>query len=498
MNENFRISQKIGLMFLPDSPIPKDIKQWAIQQLHSKSPALGVNRIRSYHKPEVVEWPKSLQPSLQKRDEMFWAFKENKEKFRRNMPGFQTEADKSRNRQENLMEDLDALKFAHRNVYGEDQLRLRFSSFWANHFRTANIFDNGNHIGHAIEEAILGNINSDFSNMLFKVTTHPSMLIYLDNTYSAGPNSNEAIWARSNGRQAGLNDNLGRELLELHTVSPSANYTEADIKAAAKILAGWGAEPGRISGDRLISLSERNRKIKEIGGTLNSWDYFKTNYAEPGNKTVMGKTFGPGKGALRQLTDFLADHEQTINHITFKLAQHFVSDNPSQADLDHISRIWQESNGNLDQIHTAVIERAIASRDPKFQWPMNWLFQVVRLSGANGFVGWEEEQRDDYNDNIMRTRKIFEELGQGFWLPGQPNGYSSDKAEWLSGEMFERRIRFATALYNGGFPTQGVDNIMDRIGANKVTRELVGSVMGGRRKFVALMCSPEIMGLENA
>ncbi len=137
-------------------------------------------------------------------------------------------------------------------------------------------------------------------------------------------------------------------------------------------------------------------------------------------------------------------------------------------------------------------------QDPKFQWPMNWLFQVVRLSGANGFLGWEEEQNDDYNENIMRTRKIFEELGQGFWLPGQPNGYSSDKAEWLSGEMFERRIRFATALYNGGFPTQGVDNIMDRIGANKVTRELVGSVMGGRRKFVALMCSPEIMGLENA
>ncbi len=184
---------------------------------------------------------KVTKPSLQKRDEMFWAFKENKEKFRRNMPGFQTEADKSRNRQENLMEDLDALKFAHRNVYGEDQLRLRFLVLFGPTTSELPIFfDNGNHIGHAIEEAILGNINSDFSNMLYKVTTHPSMLIYLDNTYSAGPNSNEAIWARSNGRQAGLNDNLGRELLELHTVSPSANYTEADIKAAAKILAGWG------------------------------------------------------------------------------------------------------------------------------------------------------------------------------------------------------------------------------------------------------------------
>ncbi len=79
-------------------------------------------------------------------------------------------------------------------------------------------------------------------------------------------------------------------------------------------------------------------------------------------KPLWVKLLDLAKGALRQLTDFLADHEHTINHITFKLAQHFVSDNPSQADLDHISRIWQESNGNLDQIHTAVIERAIASR----------------------------------------------------------------------------------------------------------------------------------------
>jgi len=498
MNEHFRIAQKLGLMFLPDTPIPQNIKLWATNQLNSKSPALGIKRIRSYHKPKVSEWPQSLQPNLLKRDEMFWTYKENVEKHQRNMPGFQTEADRNRNRQENLMEDLDALKFAHRNVYGEDQLKLRFNAFWANHFRTANIFDNGNHIGHAIEEAILANLNGDFSNMLYKVTTHPSMLIYLDNIWSAGPSSKEAIWAKRDGRQAGLNDNLGRELLELHTVSPSAKYTEADIKGAAKILAGWGAEPGRVSGDKLISLSERNYKIKKIGGTLNSWNYFKTTYAEPGNKTVMGKTFGPGKQALKELTDFLGGHEHTINHVSFKLAQHFVNDNPSQSDLNHISKVWHDSKGNLDQIHTAVIERAIASKKPKFQWPMTWLFQVIRLSGANGFIGWEEEQSNDYNDNIMRTNKIFKELGQGFWLPGQPNGYSSDKNEWLSGEMFERRIRFATSLYNGGFPTQKTENIMDRVGANSVTRKLVDSVMGGRRKFVALMCSPEIMGLENA
>jgi uncharacterized protein (DUF1800 family) len=205
-----------------------------------------------------------------------------------------------------------------------------------------------------------------------------------------------------------------------------------------------------------------------------------------------------GKGGLRELTDFLASHEHTINFISFKLAQHFVSDNPSQSDLNHIKSAWKKSNGDLDQIHTAVIERAIASKDPKFQWPMNWLFQVVRLSGANGFQGWQEEKDDSYNEEIMRAREIFFELGQGFWLPGQPNGYSSDKNEWLSGEMFERRIRFSSSLFSGGFPTQSSKDIMDRIGANDATRNLVASVNGEKRKFVALMCSPEIMGLENA
>ena len=98
----------------------------------------------------------------------------------------------------------------------------------------------------------------------------------------------------------------------------------------------------------------------------------------------------------------------------------------------------------------------------------------------------------------MRSREICFELGQGFWRPGQPNGYSSDKNEWLSVEMFERRIRFSSSLFSGGFPTQSTKGIMDRIGANDATRSLVESVNGEKGKFVALMCSPEIMGLENA
>ena len=389
MNEQFRVAHKLGLMFRPETPLPDDVKNWAISQLKAKSPALGISQIGTKVKP----WPKSLQPDLMARDTMFANW------FQRRRLGDASNAsnaERQANRKENLMKEKDELKFSHRNVYGKDQVRLRFASFWANHFTTGDIHDNTNHIGHALDEAILANLNGDFSHMLYKVTSHPAMLIYLDNIFSAGPNSNEVKWAKQNGEQAGLNDNLGRELLELHTVS----------------------------------------------------------------------------------------------------TQHFVSDNPSQSDIDYIANTWRKSNGNLDQIHSAVIERAVASKEPKFQWPMTWLFQVIRLSDASFFKGWD--QIDVYDKKLMDTREIYEELGQSFWHTRQPNGYPSSKSEWLSGEMFERRIRFADAIYTAGKPAFSPQQIMSRIGANKATQDLVNSVAGRKEQFIALMCSPELMGLENA
>ena len=498
MNEQFRVAHKLGLMFLHDTPLPEDVKAWAISQLHAKSPALGIKKIKLYPKAKVKEWPKSLQPNLEKRTKMTWTYRLNDQKRRRGIEDQDTESAKQLNRKKNIMRVKDETKFAHRNVYGEDQLKLRFTSFWTNHFTIGNTFDNVNDIGHAIDEAILANLNGDFSHMLYKITSHPGMLIYLDNIYSAGPNSQKVKWAKQNGEQAGLNDNLGRELLELHTVSPAAKYTETDIRNSAKVLAGWGVWTGlqNADADKLETYEDKQKNYMEKAGTTNTWDFFKKYHAEPGNKTVLGKTIYPGKGGLKQLTDFLASHENTINFISFKLAEHFVSDNPTKSDIDYIANAWRQSNGNLDQIHTAVIERAISSKAPKFQWPMTWLFQVIRLSDAAFFKGWD--QLDDYDQKLMHVREIFEELGQSFWHERQPNGYPSAKSEWLSGEMFERRIRFADAIYTAGYPSFTPQEIMDRIGANEATQELVNSIKGRKKQFIALMCSPELMGLENA
>ena len=487
MNEQFRVAQKLGLMFRDDEPLPKDIKAWAIKQLQTPSPSLGIGNIGSDIKP----WPKSLQPSLDEKAVRLRIHWETVKRERKKEGGYTEDARRANDR-DNFTYKNDILKFSHRNVYGSDQLRLRLMSFWTNHF-TIGSFDSREMIGHAMEEAILANFNDSFSTMLYKVTTHPGMLTYLDNHISAGPNSQEVRWAKAKGRQAGLNDNLGRELLELHTVSPSANYTETDIRNAAKVLAGWGID---IKGNPLSSLMEQ-------GGTTNLWDMYKKNWAEPGNKVVLGKTIYQGKGGLKQLTDFLATHEHTITHLSTKLAEHFVSDVPNKTDVNYIANAWRQSNGNLDQIHTAVIERAIASREPKFQWPMTWLFQVLRLSNASYFMGWNEIYAEGLGKNNMEPMQIFNELGQNFWKERQPNGYSSKKEDWMSGEMFERRMRFADAIWTTDSQIQTTSTIMDRIGASQETRKLVESLGGmskrsKKNQFIALMCSPELMGLENA
>ncbi len=487
MNEQFRVAQKLGLMFRHDEPLPKDIKAWAIKQLLTSSPSLGIGNIGSDIKP----WPKSLQPSLDEKAVRLRIHWETVKRERKKEGGYTEDARRANDR-DNFTYKNDILKFSHRNVYGSDQLRLRLMSFWTNHF-TIGSFDSREMIGHAMEEAILANFNNSFSTMLYKVTTHPGMLTYLDNHISAGPNSQEVRWAKAKGRQAGLNDNLGRELLELHTVSPSANYTETDIRNAAKVLAGWGID---IKGNPLSSLMEQ-------GGTTNLWDMYKKNWAEPGNKVVLGKTIYQGKGGLKQLTDFLATHEHTVMHLSTKLAEHFVSNVPNKNDVDYIANAWRQSNGNLDQIHTAVIERAIASREPKFQWPMTWLFQVLRLSNASYFMGWNEIYAEGLGKNNMEPMQIFNELGQNFWKERQPNGYSSKKEDWMSGEMFERRMRFADAIWTTDSQIQTTSTIMDRIGASQETRKLIESLGGmskrsKKNQFIALMCSPELMGLENA
>ena len=171
-----------------------------------------------------------------------------------------------------------------------------------------------------------------FADLAYRATKHPAMLTYLDNIYSVGENSPKAQNARRNNSkiQIGLNDNLARELMELHTISPAAGYTEVDIREAAKIPSGWG----------IIF----NKPIKGKGNWNGTTDYeniYVPSHAEPGNKTVLGERFSSGKGALRKLVNFLSERPETRTFICRKLCLHFVSDTPSADDLRHVEQAWQ-------------------------------------------------------------------------------------------------------------------------------------------------------------
>jgi len=482
MTESFRVAQKIGLLFRPEDAIPRDIKDWAMGQLSTESKSIGIKSISNSH--QIEHWPEDYLPSLSERAEMLRQLRLYEDRIQKDKTLSKIEMDRLLwiNEKKNNIRFLDELRFAHRNVYAEDQVKQRFSLFWSNHFTVGISGTTRGLIGHFMDAAILDNLNGSFSNMLYKVTTHPAMLTYLDNIYSVGENSERAIQCRKNNKcKVGLNDNLGRELLELHTVSPAANYTESDIRATAQVLAGWGTIVDKPQLEKF--------------GLFNHWDAFVVNRAEPGTKIVLEKVIYAGKDGLRNLTEHLASHEHTQRHLVRKLCQHFVSDDIQSADVEYIIKVWGQSNGDLRKIHQAVIERAIASKAPKFQWPATWLFQVLRISDSTYFLGWDDIHKD-LNDRRMSAKKVFQELGQPFWAKRQPNGYSSSKSYWISGEFLERRLRFSEAIYNTAYPQFTPKEMMDRIGVNSATRNLVEGLSGRKRKFIALMCSPELMGVQ--
>ena len=158
---------------------------------------------------------------------------------------------------------------------------------------------------------------------------------------------------------------------------------------------------------------------------------------------------------------------------------------------------WRQGNGSMEKIHTAVIERAIDSKEPKFQWPMTWLFQVIRLTDSRYFKGWSEV--DTYLNRTMETRRIFEELGQSFWVQDSLMATQVKKKTGCLVKCLRDGFAFQSPFTIQVARITDPDVIMDRIGANKETRRLLTSLgMSRRNQFIALMCSPELMGLENA
>ncbi|MGE6740920.1 DUF1800 domain-containing protein [Allorhizobium pseudoryzae] len=284
----------------------------------------------------------------------------------------------------------------------------RLAMFWANHFAIAIGKGGEVHIlaGCFEREAIRPHLFGRFEDMLVAVETHPAMLVFLDNRQSIGPNSA----ANKNGKR-GLNENLAREILELHTLGVDGGYSQADVTSFARIITGW-------------TVFRRENRPGPQGEF-----FFNANAHEPGDHPVMGVTyadggFEQGRAVLRDL----ARHPATARHLAFKLARHFVADQPPPALVAAMTAAYTKSDGDLSAVYTAMIssDAAWTPALTKLRPPLQYVTAMLRASGVR-----------PKPQQIVSTLKA---LGQPVWDPAGPNGFSDVTDGWASSEGLATRI----------------------------------------------------------
>ena len=380
------------------------------------------------------------------------------------------------------VDKIDQHRFFHAGQYATNQVKLRLSYFWLNHFTVGAKEVTPQLISDYWENVMLSGLDGTFSDLLYNAITHPAMLTYLDNIYNIGPNSPKAQKCGSKAGTSscvvGLNDNLGRELLELHTVSPLAGYSEGDITNCAKVLAGWG------------NIFDKNSWSTKPADFRQPWD---NNQSEPGRKLVLGKEIPTGKKGLRVLTDFLASHPDTKRFLSKKIITHFCGKKYAQDHSKQLVDLWTKTNGDLKELHSKVMEMSITSNEKVFLWPTTWCFQVARVTGANIAAGFNEIGEDNMRSHIIDPSRIMSEMGHDFWAERQPNGFSDLKDDWISTEHIDRRIRYAGLLFDFGRPEKDTNYIINQHIKMPALRNKLLSIGNERTRFIATLCSPEMM-----
>lgn len=291
-----------------------------------------------------------------------------------------------------------------------DGLRERLAQFWADHFTTiARSRDTAPMPSAMVEEAIRPHLNGRFADMLKSVVQHPAMLLYLDQTRSFGPNSRFG-----QRRNKGLNENLARELLELHSVG--GGYTQADVTQMAELLTG-------------LTLGKN-------GPT------FDKRRAEPGAETVLGKAYGGDTlTPLLQALDDLSQHPLTAAHMARKLAVHFVSDTPDPDLVSSLDVAWRTSGGDLMAVSTALLTHpaAWAPGQGKARQPYDFIVAALRALGLTG----ADVMRMGEGPFRRMILQPMEAMGQPWQSAPGPDGWPEAAAHWITPEGMASRITWA-------------------------------------------------------
>ncbi len=324
----------------------------------------------------------------------------------------------------------------------DEGFKERWALFWANHFTvSAQKLVTANLVGPFEQEAIRPHVFGRFEDLLVASSSHPTMLIYLDQTRSFGPDSPLSARAERAGKAAGLNENLAREIMELHTVGVEAGYSQADVTEFARAMTGWSVGGPRDPAD------EQGRFV------------FREQAHEPGVRTVMGRRYADDgvRQALGVMRD-LAASPHTARHVSLKLARHFVSDDPPPALVARLQASFQSSGGDLSHLARTLIDSPEAwdSAPAKFKTPYEFMISSWRAAGIAP-------------SDLTTIAPTMTAMGQKPFSAPSPKGWPEEAAVWCAPDAVVKRMgwseAFAQSATNDRDPTMLAENALgERLG----------------------------------
>lgn len=356
----------------------------------------------------------------------------------------------------------------------------RLVTFWSNHFAVSAAKGPMVRVlaGSFEREAIRPHLLGRFADMLKAVEQHPAMLIYLDNAQSIGPNS---LAGQNRGR--GLNENLAREILELHTLGVSGGYTQADVTSFARVLTGW-----TVADPQLAANVAANAKVAAMlsGADIVPGRFIFTPHRhEPGAQTILGKRYeDKGQAAGENVLADLARHPATARNIATKLARHFVSESPPPALVSRLQTTFAKSDGDLRELARTLATSEECWQHPprKVVPPLDFVVALIRAF--------------DLKPRLPEAMRLAAAIGQPLWSPPSPKGWPDDDDAWMGPSAVRERLRIAERA------AREIDRTLDPRAAadalfgealSQPTRLAIERAEAREQGFELLVMSPEFL-----
>jgi len=334
--------------------------------------------------------------------------------------------------------------------------------FWTDHFTTVRTdrIDQYTELSYA-EQAIRPHITGRFSDMLLATAKHPRMILFLNQNTSVGENSPLGL---NSSKNRGINENLAREILELHTLGVGGSYSQTDVRNFAKLLTGMNVN--------------RERRFE-----------FNPRRSEPGQHEVLGVTYGrrrPGLEEIDQALNDIARHPDTARHLAEKLAVHFVSETPDEGMIDQMAAAYMAADTGLLPMYDAMLNHPSAWHTDALgnvKWPVEFVFSAVRALGLTG--------ADIHALPDGRFQTAFEgrvaRMGQRMGRAGGPDGWEEADSYWITPQAVAQRISWSMIE-----PSRLTDTLPD---PRDFVDTAVGSMAPESLRFVARAAETEVEGV---